>query len=74
QGIDRLRSPETSLVLVTHYQRVLGYVIPDFVHVLVDGRIVASAGKELAQEVEANGYDRFEEIAGVVRTSAGRKS
>ena len=53
-------SPERAMVVVTHYQRLLDYIVPDFVHVLVDGRIVRSGGKELALELEAKGYDWLE--------------
>jgi Fe-S cluster assembly ATP-binding protein len=56
-GVNSLRSPERSCVLVTHYQRLLEYVVPDFVHVLVRGRIAKSGGKELALELERRGYD-----------------
>ena len=56
-GVNSLRNPERSLVLVTHYQRLLDYIIPDQVHVLSDGRILKSGGKELALELEARGYD-----------------
>jgi len=62
-GINRLRSPERTIVLVTHYQRLLSYVVPDFVHVLADGRIVRSGGKDLAQELEQKGYAWLEESA-----------
>ena len=55
-GINKMRSPERALVLVTHYQRLLDYVAPDFVHVMVDGRIVRSGGKDLALELEKEGY------------------
>jgi Fe-S cluster assembly ATP-binding protein len=55
-GVNALRSPERAILVVTHYQRLLNYIIPDFVHVLVDGRIVKSGGKELALELEAKGY------------------
>lgn len=55
-GINALRSPQRAQVLVTHYQRLLGYVVPDFVHVLYDGRIVKSGGRELALELEEKGY------------------
>ncbi len=61
QSINDLRTPENALLLVTHYQRILNYVVPDKVHVLVNGRIVKSGGKELALEIESNGYDGFEE-------------
>jgi Fe-S cluster assembly ATP-binding protein len=55
-GINRLRSPERAIILVTHYQRLLNYVVPDFVHVLSEGRIVRSGGKDLAHELEEKGY------------------
>ena len=55
-GVNRLRSPERAMVVVTHYQRLLNYIVPDFVHVLVDGRIVRSGGKEMALELEERGY------------------
>jgi len=57
QGVNRLRRPDNAIILVTHYQRILQYVEPDHVHVLVDGHIVKSAGKELALELERKGYD-----------------
>ena len=60
-GINRLRGPERAMILVTHYQRLLNYVVPDFVHVLADGRIVKSGGKELAHELEQRGYAWLEE-------------
>jgi len=56
-GVNRFRSPEKAVVVVTHYQRLLDYIVPDFVHVLYKGRIVKSGGKELAKELEAKGYD-----------------
>jgi len=56
-GINKLRDKERSIILVTHYQRLLNYVVPDVVHVLVEGRIVRSGGKELALELEDKGYD-----------------
>ena len=55
-GVNSLRSPERSMIVVTHYQRLLDYIVPDFVHVLADGRIVKSGGKELALELEKSGY------------------
>ncbi len=57
EGVNNLRRPENATVLITHYQRVLNYITPDFVHVLVDGKIVRSGGKELALELEDKGYD-----------------
>ena len=56
-GINRLRTPDTATILVTHYQRLLNYITPDQVHVLINGRIVKSGGKELALALEAHGYD-----------------
>jgi Fe-S cluster assembly ATP-binding protein len=56
-AVNKLRSPERSMVVVTHYQRLLNYIVPDYVHVLADGRIVRSGGKELALELEEKGYD-----------------
>jgi Fe-S cluster assembly ATP-binding protein len=56
-GVNRLRRPDNAIVLVTHYQRILNYITPDHVHVLVGGRIVTSGGPELAHELEAKGYD-----------------
>ncbi len=55
-GVNRLRGPERAMIVVTHYQRLLNYIVPDFVHVLVDGRIVRSGGKEMALELEEKGY------------------
>ena len=59
-GINALRSPEHAVLLITHYQRLLEYVVPDKVHVLSDGRIVETGGKELAFELEKKGYATFE--------------
>lgn len=56
-GVNRLRRPDNAAVVVTHYQRILNYITPDRVHVLVDGRIVRSGGPELAEQLEARGYD-----------------
>ncbi len=55
-GVNRLRGPDRAMLVITHYQRLLNYIVPDFVHVLVDGRIVKSGGKELALELEDKGY------------------
>lgn len=60
-GVNSMRSPERAFVIVTHYQRLLNYIVPDFVHVMVGGRIVASGGRELALELEEKGYARFEQ-------------
>lgn len=56
-GVNALKSPETAAIIVTHYQRLLDYIIPDYVHVLYEGKIVKSAGKELAFQLEEKGYD-----------------
>ena len=56
-GVNKLRRPDTAQLVITHYQRLLNYIIPDFVHVMADGRIVKSGDKSLALELEANGYD-----------------
>ena len=61
QGINRLRRPDNAMILVTHYQRLLNHVEPDHVHVLFDGRIVKSGGKDLARELERQGYDWIRE-------------
>ncbi|MGQ3067689.1 MAG: Fe-S cluster assembly ATPase SufC [Brevundimonas sp.] len=59
EGVNALRSPERSMLVITHYQRLLDYIKPDRVHVLAAGRIVASGGPELALQLEAEGYDRY---------------
>jgi Fe-S cluster assembly ATP-binding protein len=59
-GVSQLRGPQRAMIVVTHYQRLLDYIVPDFVHVLVDGRIVLSGGKELALELEQKGYSWLE--------------
>lgn len=61
-GVNALRSPERAFVIVTHYQRLLNYIVPDFVHILMDGRIVKSGGKELALELEEKGYGWLDEL------------
>jgi Fe-S cluster assembly ATP-binding protein len=60
EGVNHLRGPERAMLVVTHYQRLLNYIVPDFVHVLVDGRIVRSGGKEMALELEEKGYSWLE--------------
>jgi Fe-S cluster assembly ATP-binding protein len=62
-GVNAMRSPDRAILVVTHYQRLLNYIVPDTVHVLVDGRIVRSGGKELALELEAKGYAGIEKGA-----------
>jgi Fe-S cluster assembly ATP-binding protein len=61
KGVNALRSPERAAIVITHYQRLLDYVVPDFVHVLADGRIARSGGRELALELEAKGYGWLED-------------
>ena len=56
-GVNKLKRPDNAFIVITHYQRLLDYIIPDVVHVLYDGRIIKRAGKELALEVEERGYD-----------------
>jgi Fe-S cluster assembly ATP-binding protein len=62
-GVNTLRSEAHSVLVITHYQRLLKYLVPDYVHVLANGRIVKSGGKELAEELEQKGYDWIEEVA-----------
>jgi Fe-S cluster assembly ATP-binding protein len=61
KGVNEMRSPDRAFIVITHYQRLLDHIIPDFVHVLSNGRIVKSGGKELALELEAKGYDWIKE-------------
>ncbi|MDB5446989.1 MAG: ABC-type transport system involved in Fe-S cluster assembly, ATPase component [Phenylobacterium sp.] len=63
EGVNALRSPDRSMLVITHYQRLLDYITPDRVHVLSGGRIVASGGPELAHELEREGYDRYARAA-----------
>jgi len=63
EAVNKLRRPDNATVVVTHYQRLLNYIVPDFVHVLSEGKIVRSGGKELAHELEAKGYDWLKEPA-----------
>ncbi|MDX2286689.1 MAG: Fe-S cluster assembly ATPase SufC [Bacteroidia bacterium] len=65
EAVNKLRSPDRSFLVITHYQRLLTYIVPDVVHVLVEGRIVKSGGKELALELEEKGYDWIRETASV---------
>jgi Fe-S cluster assembly ATP-binding protein len=64
EGVNAMRNPERAILVVTHYQRLLNYIVPDRVHVLVEGRIVRSGGPELALELEDKGYATFESAAG----------
>lgn len=65
EGFNKLRRPETSAIVITHYQRLLDYIKPDIVHVLIDGRIVKTAGPELAIEIENRGFDWIKEEVGL---------
>ena len=69
-GVNRLRSPDRALIVITHYQRLLDYIVPDFVHVLANGRIVRSGGHELALELEERGYGWVSELAGEEKGAA----
>lgn len=69
-GVNKLHSPDKAVILVTHYQRLLNYIIPDFVHVLSAGRIVKEGGKELALELEEKGYDWLKGVNGKATASA----
>ena len=62
-GVNKLRSNDNAIIVITHYQRLLEYIIPDFVHVLFDGKIVKSGTKDLAVELEEKGYDWIKELA-----------
>jgi Fe-S cluster assembly ATP-binding protein len=62
-GVNKLRTKENSFIVITHYQRLLEYIVPDFVHVMFDGRIVKSGDKNLALELEEKGYEEFENVA-----------
>ena len=63
EGVNKLRSPENATIVVTHYQRLLNYIIPDYVHVIANGRIVKSGGKELALQLEEKGYDWLQDTS-----------
>jgi Fe-S cluster assembly ATP-binding protein len=62
-GVNALRSKDRAMVVITHYQRLLNYIVPDFVHVMSKGRVVKSGGKDLALELEKSGYAQFEDVA-----------
>ena len=65
EGFNKLRTPQSSAIVITHYQRLLDYLKPDIVHVLIDGRIVKTAGPELALDIESRGFDWIKEEVGV---------
>jgi Fe-S cluster assembly ATP-binding protein len=64
EGVNKLRKPQTSIIVITHYERLLDIIKPDVVHVLYHGRIVKTAGPELAKDIEARGYDWIKEEIG----------
>jgi Fe-S cluster assembly ATP-binding protein len=66
-GVNQLTRPDNAVLMITHYQRLLNYIVPDYVHVMADGRILRTGGKELALELESRGYDWIleEELQGV---------
>jgi Fe-S cluster assembly ATP-binding protein len=68
-GVNALRSKDRAILVITHYQRLLNYIVPDKVHVLIDGRIVKSGGKELALELEAKGYENIEKELGATASA-----
>ena len=68
RGVNKLRGPDRAIILITHYQRLLNYIVPDAVHVLVDGRIAKSGGKELALELEDEGYTKIAGQSAAVET------
>ncbi len=71
QSVNSLRSPDIGFLIITHYQRLLEYIEPDYVHVMMQGRIVRSGGKELAEQLEAKGYDWLKEELGIVDETVG---
>ncbi len=71
-GVNAMRSAERSFLIITHYQRLLNYIKPDFVHVMMQGRIVKSGGPELAERLEAEGYDWVKEELGIVDETVGQ--
>ncbi|CQR55759.1 Fe-S cluster assembly ATPase SufC [Paenibacillus riograndensis] len=73
-GVNELRSPDRGFLIITHYQRLLNYITPDFVHVMMQGRIVKSGGPELAHRLEADGYDWVKEELGITDEAAGQEA
>ncbi len=69
-GVNALRREDRAMIVITHYQRLLNYIVPDRVHVLYDGRVVKSGGKELAMELEAQGYDWVKQEVEAAQTTA----
>jgi Fe-S cluster assembly ATP-binding protein len=73
-GVNEMRSPERGVLIITHYQRLLNYIKPDFVHVFMQGRIVKSGGPELAERLEQEGYDWVKEELGIVDETVGQRA
>ncbi|TCS78475.1 Fe-S cluster assembly ATPase SufC [Tepidibacillus fermentans] len=73
-GVNEMKSPEMGVLVITHYQRLLNYIKPDFVHVMMQGRIVRSGGPELAEKLEAEGYDWIKEELGIVDETVGQEA
>jgi Fe-S cluster assembly ATP-binding protein len=73
-GVNSLRNEERGFLIITHYQRLLNYITPDYVHVMMQGRIVKSGGPELAERLEAEGYDWIKEELGIVDETVGQRS
>jgi len=63
EGVNRMRNPDRGILVITHYQRLLEYIVPDYVHVMSEGKIVRTGGKELALELEERGYDWIKQEA-----------
>ncbi len=73
-GVNQMKSDELGVLIITHYQRLLDYITPDFVHVMMQGRIVKSGGPELAQRLESEGYDWIKEELGIVDETIGQEA
>ncbi|MCL6625137.1 Fe-S cluster assembly ATPase SufC [Alicyclobacillus kakegawensis] len=73
-AVNQLRSPQTGFLIITHYQRLLQYIVPDYVHVMMQGRIVKSGDKTLAEYLEANGYDTLKRELGIVDETVGAEA
>lgn len=73
-GVNSIRSEDRGFLIITHYQRLLNYIKPDFVHVMMQGRIVKSGGPELAERLEQDGYDWVKEELGIVDETVGQEA
>jgi Fe-S cluster assembly ATP-binding protein len=71
EGVNSLKSDDRGFLIITHYQRLLDYITPDFVHIMMQGRIVKSGGPELAERVEKDGYDWIKDELGIVDETVG---